>query len=74
MTPEQEQILAEAAATARTALAKVETMELELKELKVKEEEQFFGQGGFAASAPTADGTISVMYKGQRYRVLVDKV
>ena len=32
------------------------------------------GIGPYVSSSPTADGTISIMYRGQRYNFLVDKV
>ena len=71
------QLQEELAATRRVAdeaLAIARRAEESLKSLQITGTEMFIGQAPYSASSPTADGTIPISYKGQRFNVLVDKV
>lgn len=68
------QDVAAATKVAEDALALANSAQETLKALSFTGIELFIGQGPYAASSPTADGTIPITYKGQRFNMLVDKV
>lgn len=59
---------------AQDALARAERAEKAVEALSFTGIDLFIGQGPYLASSPTADGTIPITYKGQRFNMLVDKV
>ena len=59
---------------AEEALVIAKRAEEMVKSLQITGTELLVGSGSYASSSPTADGTIPVSYRGQRFNLLVDKV
>lgn len=74
MDPEARRQIEEALRIAREALALADSLKKQVDGMAQTTPDSFVGAGSYAASSPSADGTIPITFRGQRYNVLVDKV